>query len=111
MVRLRLIEAAGLIAGTVPTTGTESATRIGGRAMVRQAADQILLGLGAVGEEGRVGGVDAGKLRQARRDLPKDGEAAQAGIEDQCAQGVVSHARGLSIAWNRGISKKGNWHK
>ncbi len=34
MVRLRLDAAAGLMAGTVPTTGHESATRIGGKATV-----------------------------------------------------------------------------
>ena len=34
MARRRLMAAAGLIAGTVPTTGIDSAVRIGGRATV-----------------------------------------------------------------------------
>jgi hypothetical protein len=39
--------------------------------------------VGAVGEEGIVGGVDVSRVRAQAHDLAEDGEAAETGIEDE----------------------------
>ncbi len=92
---------AGLIAGTVPTNGTEKLAQVGqhdGRGGIAgndhqigpvrrdQFADQAddarhQRRFIAVGKAGIVGDIDEIGVRPRRRDLTIDGEAAEAGIE------------------------------
>ena len=104
----RVTEAAqaGLIAGTVPTNGTENFSRSSGSTMVEavlqamttrsgrcaaisspisadDAGDQRGLVERAIGKRRVVGDIDKIGVRPRRGDLAIDGEPAEAGIEDQ----------------------------
>ena len=97
---------AGLIAGTVPTKGTEKRARKCGSTRVEavlqamttrsgrwvsisspmsahDARDQLGLAAAAIGKEGVVGDVDVARVGSRLGDLAKDREAAKPGIEDE----------------------------
>ena len=107
---------AGLIAGTVPTKGTlkrvrnsasasveavlqAMTTRSGSWSAIRpaddvdDARDQSAFRHVAIGEGGVVGDIDVICIGPRRRDLAIDGEAAEAGIEDENGWRRLRHQR------------------
>jgi hypothetical protein len=75
---------AGLIAGTVPTKGSEKFVRRNQFAEeLDDASNQFGLGQRAIGKRRVVGDVEKIRVRPRRHDLAIDGKAAEPGIEDE----------------------------
>jgi hypothetical protein len=96
MTRVLEISAAGLIAGTVPTTGRSRVEALDEAAEERgDATGDLGLGALAVREAGTVGGVDDRRVRQQRARRAEDGQSPDAGIEEEYG-GVRVHGRSVA---------------